>query len=74
MKEGINLPRYPTMKGRLDAKKAPVASVAPTAEAGGLQLAQLRRPEEKASTTVVLGHGPDAAPAVVDMLVEIGVL
>lgn len=74
VKEGINLPRYPTMKGRLDAKKVPVETVTPDAAPGGLSLALLRRPEEKASTTVILGQGPDAAPAVVDMLVEIGVL
>src|SRR5947209_9306021 len=30
VKEGINLPRYPTVPGRLKAKKAPVETVTPT--------------------------------------------
>jgi hypothetical protein len=39
-----------------------------------MSLTLLRRPAEKASTTIMLGQGPDAAAAVVDMLAEIGVL
>lgn len=74
VKEGINLPRYPTMKGRLDAKKAAVRSSGAVGDPGGMSLSLLRRPAEKASTTIMLGHGPDAAAAVVDMLAEIGVL
>jgi electron transfer flavoprotein beta subunit len=74
VKEGINLPRYPTMKGRLDAKKVPLESLDAAGEPGGQQLSQLRRPAEKASSTVILGHGPEAAAAVVDVLSELGVL
>jgi electron transfer flavoprotein beta subunit len=74
VKEGLNLPRYPSMRGRLTAKKAPIdrREVAPTT-AGltpvGLRTAPVAEPE-----TVVLGHGADAAPAVVSMLEEVGVL
>jgi electron transfer flavoprotein beta subunit len=74
VKEGINLPRYPTMKGRLASKKIAVTIVEPTAAAGGQALVSLQSPPEQASATTVLGHGPDAAPAVVDLLTEIGVL
>lgn len=74
VKEGINLPRYPTMKGRLDAKKAPLESVAPVGDLGGQQLVALRPPAEKVNSTIILGHGPEAAAAVVDVLAEIGVL
>lgn len=74
VKEGINLPRYPTLKGRLDSKKAPVATVVPDAPAGGQQLVTLVRPVEKASETVILGTGPEAAAAVVDLLDSLGVL
>ena len=73
VKEGINLPRYPTLKGRLDSKKVAVESVASTAEAGGQVLVTLKRPVEKASETVILGSGPEAAAAVVDLLIELGV-
>lgn len=74
IKEGINLPRYPTMKGRLASKKAEVATLPTHAEPGGQHMVALQRAAEKASTTVILGHGPDAAPAVVDLLEELGVL
>ena len=74
VKEGINLPRYPTMKGRLASKKAEMTTIEPTAEAGGLSKLALKRPAERRSETVILGTGPDAAPAVVDVLEQIGVL
>ncbi|MFT7474525.1 MAG: electron transfer flavoprotein beta subunit [Verrucomicrobiales bacterium] len=74
VKEGINLPRYPTMRGRLASKKAELATVAATAEAGGQGMVRLVSPPEVASETVILGTGPDAAPAVVDLLEELGVL
>jgi electron transfer flavoprotein beta subunit len=74
VKEGINLPRYPTMKGRLASKKVAMVTMAPDAEAGGQWLVSLQPPPEQASHTVVLGEGSAAAPAVVDLLEEIGVV
>jgi electron transfer flavoprotein beta subunit len=74
IKEGINLPRYPTMRGRLASKKAEVVTIEPQGDAGGLSKVALKRPTERTSETVVLGHGPEAAPAVVDVLEELGVL
>ena len=73
VKEGINLPRYPTMKGRLASKKVAIAQSAMTAETGGLKLITLQRPAERASNTKILGTGPEAASAVVDLLEELGV-
>ncbi|NBO67858.1 MAG: electron transfer flavoprotein beta subunit/FixA family protein [Actinobacteria bacterium] len=73
IKEGINLPRYPTMKGRLASKKVAVDRSEASGETGGLKLITLRRPPERASNTVILGNGPEAAPAVVDLLEELGV-
>jgi electron transfer flavoprotein beta subunit len=73
VKEGINLPRYPTMKGRLASKKVPVEVLEATALAGGQSRVKLHRPVEKASSTVILGTGPEAASAVVDLLAELGV-
>jgi len=74
IKEGINLPRYPTMKGRLASKKAEVHSAAVEAAAGGQARVRLHRPVEQISETVILGNGPEAASAVVDLLEELGVL
>ncbi len=74
VKEGINLPRYPTMKGRLASKKVAVRTIEPVAAPGGHRLVSLQPPAEQASHTVVLGQGAGAAPAVVDLLEQIGVL
>ena len=74
VKEGINLPRYPTLKGRLASKKVEVAQVPPTGEPGGQKMITMMPAAEQVSATVILGSGPDAAAAVVDMLEEIGVL
>lgn len=74
VKEGLNLPRYPTMKGRLASKKLEIRSLDVEADAGGQQRVRLHRPEEQVSETVILGEGPEAAVAVVDVLAELGVL
>lgn len=75
VKEGINLPRYPTLKGRLASKKVAVESIEVAVPAGGLGMVRLHNPAEAVgAATVVLGHGPDAAPAVVDLLEELGLL
>lgn len=74
VKEGINLPRYPTMKGRLNAKKVEVRRLSPTGEPGGQQMVTLLSAAEQVSETTILGTGPEAAPAVVDLLEELGLL
>jgi len=73
VKEGINLPRYPTMKGRLASKKVDISRSETTASAGVLKMIQLQRPPERASNTQILGTGPEAASAIVDLLEELGV-
>ncbi len=74
VKEGINLPRYPTLKGRLASKKVAVDSATPSAAAGGQHMITLVQTAEQKSNTIVLGNGPDAASAVVDLLQELGLL
>ena len=74
VKEGINLPRYPTMRGRLASKKLAITTMEIDSEAGGQELVRLHRPTETLSQTTILGHGPEAAGAVVDVLEELGVL
>jgi electron transfer flavoprotein beta subunit len=41
VKEGINLPRYPTMKGRLASKRVEVTHLAVATEPGGQQMVRL---------------------------------
>ncbi len=74
VKEGLNLPRYPTMKGRLASKKMDLVRLEVAAEPGGQAMVRLHRPEEQVSKTEILGDSPDAAVAVVDLLEELGVL
>ncbi len=74
VKEGINLPRYPTMKGRLASKKAELTVTEVDAAPGGQTLIRLHRPAETTSRTEILGTDASAAVAVVDLLEEIGVL
>ena len=74
VKEGINLPRYPTLPSRLKARKAEIDTAPVEASPGGLRMLTLATPAESGSSTVVLGEGPDAAPAVVDLFEELGLL
>jgi electron transfer flavoprotein beta subunit len=74
VKEGLNLPRYPSVPGRLRARKKEVERVTPERHPGGLEKIGLRLPPTTATTAEVLGRGPDSAPAVVDLLQRIGVL
>ncbi len=73
VKEGLNLPRYPSVPGRLRAQKKPVAASTPSRPAARLELLRLVVPEGKGKEARVLGQGADAAPAVAELLAELGV-
>ena len=72
--EGGVEPRYPSITGRKKAKKAKIETVAPRAEPRGSGRVRLTLPPAQPSTVEVLGEGPDAAPAVVDLLQRLGVM
>ncbi len=74
VKEGLNLPRYPSVPGRLRARKKEIERSAPAAVAGGLEKIVLRLPATTATQAEVIGQGAGAAPAVVDLLQRLGVL
>ena len=74
VKEGLNLPRYPSVPGRLRAKRKEIERIAPAWSQSGQRKLGLRLPEEQGAPVEILGRGPDAARAVVDLLVRIGVL
>jgi electron transfer flavoprotein beta subunit len=74
VKEGINLPRYPSVPGRLRAKRKPLSSVTPDRTQAHLELVRLKLPAGAGKQVEVLGNGAGAAPAVVEKLTEIGVL
>jgi len=74
VKEGINLPRYPSLPGRLRAKRATVERSSPSFAAEGLRKETLRVPAGRQHQATVLGHGVDAVPELVRVLDELGVL
>ncbi|MFQ5613810.1 MAG: electron transfer flavoprotein subunit beta/FixA family protein [Anaerolineae bacterium] len=74
VKEGLNLPRYPSLPGRLRAKKKPIERLQPQRTGDGLEKVRLKVPQEERSSAEVLGEGPGAAPDVVEMLKKIGVM
>lgn len=74
VREGINLPRYPTMRGRLASKKAELMANTIHASPGGQAMVRLTSPPERVSDTEILGTDAAAAVAVVDLLDEIGLL
>jgi electron transfer flavoprotein beta subunit len=74
VKEGLNLPRYPSVPGRLRAKKKEIVRMTPAARPGGPTKERLRLPESTGSAVEVIGEGPGAAPAVVELLARLGVL
>jgi electron transfer flavoprotein beta subunit len=74
VREGINLPRYPSVPGRLRAKKKEIERIVPERRSGGPVLDRLLLPVEQEQDVEILGRGPDAAPRVVEVLRELGVL
>jgi electron transfer flavoprotein beta subunit len=74
VKEGINLPRYPSLPGRLRAKRAPVEVVSVNWQPEGLRKERLRVPDQPRQQAQILGTGIDAVPALVDLLDTLGIL
>jgi len=75
VKEGLNEPRYPSMRARMQASKTEIATVEAAGEGvEGFEKVELVVPEEEASETEILGESPDAAPDVVEVLEELEVL
>jgi electron transfer flavoprotein beta subunit len=74
VKEGINLPRYPSLPGRLRAKRAAIEPSVLEWHPEGLRKERLRVPAGEAKRAEVLGTGADAVPALVALLDDLGVL
>jgi electron transfer flavoprotein beta subunit len=73
VKEGINLPRYPSVPAKLRARRKPVERRTPTPRAPRLEMVRLVVPEGRGRQAEVLGEGPSAAPAVVELFQRLGV-
>jgi electron transfer flavoprotein beta subunit len=74
VREGINLPRYPSLPGRLRAKRAVIERFQPEYRGEGLRKELLRVPAGQSKRAEILGTGADAVPALVRLFEEFGVL
>lgn len=72
--EGGVSPRYPSIPGRMKAKRTPVETATTSVQPVGSGRVRLKLPPEQPSSVEILGEGPEAAPAVVDLLVRLGVV
>jgi len=74
VKEGINLPRYPSLPGRLKAKKKEVERIRPQWQDGGLEKIRLKLPVQAGHTVEILGRDGDAGAQVVELLQRLRLL
>jgi electron transfer flavoprotein beta subunit len=70
VKEGINEPRYASMRAKMQARNTEVARRDPDAEtgAGTFEKVRLEAPAGDDSDAEILGEGPDAVDSVVEVL------
>jgi electron transfer flavoprotein beta subunit len=71
--EGLNLPRYPSVPGRLRAKQKPLARTAVSPPAPRLEKLRLAVPEGQGKQAEILGEGAGAATRVVEVMQALGV-
>jgi electron transfer flavoprotein beta subunit len=71
--EGLNLPRYPSVPGRLRAKSKPLAVLTPERPEPKLEKLRLVVPEGQGKQAEILGSGPEAAPKVVEVMQALGI-
>jgi len=74
VREGLNLPRYPSVPGRLRARKKEIERIELPAGGRDSAMIRLRVPVERESHVEILGEGPDAAPRVVEVFRRLGLI
>lgn len=72
--DGLNIPRYPSVPGRIRAKKKPIERRNPERPESKLEKTRLEVPMTEAKQAQILGNGPEAAPAVIEIFKQIGVI
>ena len=74
VKEGINLPRYPSLPGRLRAKKKEIERIKPQWQDGGLEKIRLKLPVQVEHSVEILGKNGDAGAQVVELFQRLRLL
>jgi electron transfer flavoprotein beta subunit len=73
VKEGLNLPRYPSVPAKLRANRKPLDSRPVERPASRLEKLGLVLPEGQGKQAEILGRGPEAAGAIVEVMQKLGV-
>jgi electron transfer flavoprotein beta subunit len=71
--EGLNLPRYPSVPAKLRARRKPVDAREPERAEPRLEMVRLSVPPGRGRQAELIGEGPAAAPAVVELFKQLGV-
>jgi len=74
VRDGAVIPRYPSVPGRIKAKRAPIERLTPSITPVGNGRIRLTVPPEVPSRVEVLGQGADAAAAAVDLFERLGLV
>jgi electron transfer flavoprotein beta subunit len=74
VKEGLNLPRYPSLPGRLKAKKKEIERLRPAWQDGGLEKIRLKLPPQVEHTVEILGNNGDAGAQIVEIFQRLRLL
>jgi electron transfer flavoprotein beta subunit len=74
VKDGLNIPRYPSVPGRIKARKKPIEEISANLDAPKMELISLTAPIRESKGAQDLGAGEQAADALVDVMKQIGVL
>ena len=73
VREGLNLPRHPSLRGTMAARKKPVERFRPNRKPPALELSRLKLPADQGSGAEILGQGKEAVPRIIAVLEELGV-
>lgn len=74
VRDGMNLPRYPSLRGTMKAKKKPVEKTSASKIGAGLHMQHLSHPPEQKKEVLMLGQGPQAALKIVEVLKTLEVI
>lgn len=71
VKEGLNEPRYPSIRSKMEARRQDVERVEPErTDIDDLEMIRLEAPEPSEGTAEILGEGPEAVDNVMDVLTD----
>jgi electron transfer flavoprotein beta subunit len=74
VREGLNLPRHPSLRGTMTARKKPVERVRPSRFGASLELVRLAVPAVNQSGAEMLGEGRGAVPRIASVLEQLELL